>query len=305
MMRGRTIENVDSTPKILYVTALYDKQRYAQAERVEAFNAAYEECQKHGLSMMVLTVINNSKVGFKPWMEKLHEKKAKFPYIIKDIGERHYIMDVEDRVKAYVVNSETGEATEAEEYGAFKDAGLTKFEQFDIYRLMAEILNDAFDFATEHGFDYFSIQSGDQILPKEQPFVFSEFLKQHPQCGLVNGLVYFSHSRKMTLVDGVERESYRPMVRFEEDAKTNWLHSNMLPTKEHGGLELCEVDMIGTGGSLIPRSVFSNPKLRFYTKWTGLGEDLAFCILLKENGVKVYVLPWLHIPTRYEDGSLY
>jgi len=301
----KALTEVDSTPKILYVTALYSKQQYAQAERVEAFNAVYEECKKHGLSMLVMTIINNSEEGFKPWMEKLHEKKAKFPYLIKDIGERHYVMDVEDKVKAYVVNPETGEATVAEEYDAFKVAGLTTFEQFDIYRLMAEILNDAFDFATDHGFDYFSIQSGDQILPKEQPFVFTEFLKKHPECGLVNGLVYFSHSKVKTLTDGVEREGYIPMVRFEEDNKTKWLHANMLPTKEHGGLELCEVDMIGTGGCVIPRSIFADKQFRFGMQWTGLGEDLAFCILLKIKGRKVFIVPWLNIPSRYEDGSLY
>jgi hypothetical protein len=304
--RGKKeLVEVDATPKILYVTALYDVQKYCQSERVDAFNAVYEECKKHGLSMLVMTVINNSKESFKPWMEKLHEKRAKFPYIIKDIGERHYLMDAEDRVKAYVVNPETGEASEAEEYNVFKEAGLTKFEQFDIYRLMAEVLNDAFDFATENGFEYMSIQSGDQILPKDQPIIMTEFLKAHPQCGLVNGLLYFDYSKGTTVVDGVERESYRPMVRFQNPEHTRWLHANMLPTKEHGGMELCEVDMIGTGGSLIPRSVFANKEFRFNTKWTGLGEDLAFCVLLKTKGLKVYILPWFKIPNRYPNGDFY
>jgi len=301
----KALTEVDSTPKILYVTALYSKQQYAQAERVEAFNAVYEECQKHGLSMLVMTVINNSKESFKPWMEKLHEKKAKFPYIIKDIGERHYLMDAEDRVKAYVVNPETGEASEAEEYNVFKEAGLTKFEVFDIYRLMAEVLNDAFDFAAEHGFEYVSIQSGDQILPKEQPFIMTEFLKAHPLCGLVNGLVYFDYSKTTKVVDGVEREAYMPMVRFENPEHTRWLHANMLPNEKHGGMELCEVDMIGTGGSMIPRDVFIDKKFRFSTKWTGIGEDLAFCVLLKVHGRKVYILPWFKIPNRYPNGDFY
>lgn len=305
MNKKRELSEVDATPKILYVTALYDVQKYAQKERVEAFNAVYEECQKHGLSMLVMTVINNSKESFKPWMEKLHEKKAKFPYLIKDIGERHYLMDAEDRVKAYVVNPETGEASEAEEYNVFKEAGLTKFEQFDIYRLMAEIFNDAFDFATDHGFEYVSIQSGDQILPKEQPVVFSEFLKAHPLCGLVNGLLYFDYSKTKMKVDGEEREAYMPMVRFQNPEHTKWLHANMLPTKEHGGMELCEVDMIGTGGSMIPRSVFADKQFRFNTEWSGLGEDLAFCVMLKTKGRKVYILPWFKIPNRYKSGELY
>jgi len=301
----RERDEVDAVPKILYITALYSKQKYCQAERIEAFNAAFDECRKQGLSMVVMTVINNSEKSFKPWLEKLHEAKAHFPYLIKDIGERHYLMDAEDRVKAYVVNPETGEATEAEEYNVFKEAGLTKFEQFDIYRLMAEVLNCAFDFATEHGFEYVSIQSGDQILPKEQPFTFTEFLKNHPLCGLVNGLVYFDYSKTTKVVDGVEREAYMPMVRFENPEHTKWLHANMLPCKEHGGLELCEVDFIGTGGSIIPRSVFADKKFRFSEKWTGLGEDLAFCVLLKVHGLKVYILPWFKISNRYPDGSFY
>jgi hypothetical protein len=291
--------------KILFVTGLYSKQKYAQAERIEAFNAASKECKKHGLAMTVMTVVNNSPKSFAPWLEKLHKAKAKFPYLIEDIGQKTYRVEMDSGAKAIAINPETGEISPVEEFDAFRSAGRTKMEQFDIYRLMAEIHNRAFDYATENGFDYVSIQTGDQIIPKEHPIVLTEFLKQHPLCGQVNGLVYFDYTKEKKVVDGVERETYKPMVCCETPEHTNWLCANMLPTKEHGGLEYAEVYLMGAGGCVIPRSVFADKQFRFNEKWQGVGEDIAFCKLLKEKGRKVFIVPWLKIPNRYPNGELY
>jgi len=292
-------------PRILFVTPLYSKQKYAQEERIEAFNAANEECQKHGLSMLVMTVVNNSPKSFAPWLERLHKSKARFPYLVKDIGEKNYRAEMDSDAKAISINPQTGEIRPVEEFDAFRSAGKTKIEYFDIFRLMAEIHNSALDYAADNGFDYFSFVSGDQIIPKEFPIVLIEFLKHHPECGLVTGLVYFTGSKETKMVDGVKRESYRPMVRFENYEHTKWLHANMLPTREHGGMEFVEIDYCGVGGGMVPRSVIANRELRFPDKLTDVGEDLAFCRLLREKGKKVFLIPWLKIPNRYPNGELY
>jgi len=300
----KKVDEVDSTPKILYITGLYSKQKYCQAERVEVFNAANEECQKHGLSMLVMTVVNNSPKSFAPWLERLHKSKARFPYLVKDIGEKNYRIELESSAKATAFNPETGEQSLVEEFEALRGDGGTT-EHLDIFRLMAEIHNDGFEYATDNGFEYVSILTGDQMIPKEHPIVLTEFLKHHPECGQVNGLVYFTRSKKMILVDGVERESYWPLVTCETREQTEWLWRNMFPTKEHGGLEYAEVYLMGSGGTMIPRSIFADKQFRFNEKYDGNGEDIAFCKLLKSKGKKVFLVPWLRIPNRNPDGSLY
>lgn len=284
---------------IMYHTGLYDKQEYCQLERIKCFNKLQEQCQKNHLGIEVHTTVNNSRPDFASKLTRMHKKYAEFPYYIEDIGKRDYYIDLTKKVQMRDVNGNAVPNRDGESL-------VFEAKAFDIYRLMAEIFNTGFEYADKNHLDFYSIQSGDQLVPEDHATVLIDFLDNHPNAGIVNGIVYFDYSKKKFIKDGNTITAYRPMVDMDTPEKTAWLLANLFPREENGwtGLEFAEVRMVGTGGSIVPRSVFTN--LKFHTDFNGTGEDIRFCEEIRSIlGKKVFVHTGVSIPNRYPSGERY
>ena len=298
--------------KLLYCTALYSKQAYCQKERLEAFNKAYMAALEHDIEIHVQTLVNNSPKSFYKDLLRMHMKEARFPYTICDYGELKYDTEYERREYDWLIHDSDGNIAKNED-GSVEMFSVT---HQDIYRLLAHLFNIGIDFAVEKNFDYFGILSGDQILPPEHPATLVKFLEDHPQAGLASALAYYDFSKKEIVRDGKVRTYQTPLIIIrqrpgetdeETKARQDWIYHNLLPHEENGwtGLEFVEVDAVGTGGSIVPRKVFS--QLKFVdAKFVGEGEDIQFCLDIKNKlGLKVYSVPTIVVQNRYESGDLY
>jgi len=300
--------------KVLYCTALYSKQAYCQEERLEAFNKLYMKALEDDIEIHVQTLVNNSPKKFYKDFLRMHMKKAKFPYTIADYGKIDYKTEYERKEYNWVVMDSEGNTLKNEDSGVEMYSVTHK----DIYRLLAHLFNIGIDFAVEKNFDFFGILSGDQILPPEHPATLVKFLEDHPDAGIAATLTYFDFSKKEIVRNGKVRTYMIPLVIIrgrpgETPAQTNarrdWIFANLLPHPENNmsGLAYCEVDAVGTGGSLIPRKVFTQLKFdeRPFQE-TGCGEDVQFCYAVKDRlGLKCYSVPTLIVPNRYQSGELY
>ena len=300
--------------KVLYCTALYSKQAYCQEERLEAFNKLYMRSLEDDIEIHVMTLVNNSPKKFYKNFLRMHMQKAKFPYTIADYGYINYETDYERKDYDWAIVDSDGNAIKNEDSGVEMVSVIHK----DIYRLLAHLFNLGIDFAVEKNFDYFSIQSGDQILPPVHATTLVKFLEDHSEAGIAATLTYFDFSKKEVTVRGKVRKYMIPLVIIrgrpgetpeETNARRAWIFANLLPNEENGytGMEFCEVDAVGTGGSLIPRKVFT--QLKFDERpiqETGCGEDIAYCYEVKDKlGLKCYSVPTVIVPNRYPNGEFY
>jgi hypothetical protein len=268
-------------------------------ERIRCFNRLAKESLKNDLLIEVHTTVNNSAPGYASKLERMYKKNAEFPFFIKDIGKKDYFINLELPAKfqmrdGTVRNDMNGNPI------------IFEARAFDIYRLMAEIFNEGMDYAEKNNMDFYSIQSGDQLVPEDHAVVLTKFLDEHPSAGLVGGIVFFDFSKKKMIRNGKTVEAYRPMVDMDTPEKTAWLWANLFPNEENGytGLEYAEVRMVGTGGSMIPRDVFT--KLKFHTVFDGTGEDIRYCDEIRSIlGKKVFVHTGVSIPNRYPSGEKY
>jgi hypothetical protein len=284
---------------VIYHTGLYEKQAYCQKERIQCFNALRDEAIKNDLNIEVHTTVNNSSKSYARRLEEMHRKYAEFPFKVVDIGKRDYFIDMSTPA---VLKKPDGTPFPLEK----GQSVVFEAKAFDIYRLMAEIFNTGMEEAVQSNADFYSIQSGDQLVPPDHANVLVDFLDSHENAGMVGAIVYFDFSKKKMVVHGKEVDAYRPMCDMDTPEKTAWLWANLFPREENGwtGLEFAEVRMCGTGGSMIPRRTFT--KLRFHTKWNGTGEDIRFCEEIRSIlGKKVFVHTGVSVPNRYFDGQKY
>lgn len=302
------------TKKLLYCTALYSKQDYCQKERLEAFNKVYMKALEDDIEIHVMTLVNNSPKKFYKDLLRLHMQMAKFPYIIVDYGKIDYTTDYERKEYDWAVVDADGNAVKNED----QDVEMFSVLHKDVYRLLAHLFNIGIDHAIRNDFDFFGILSGDQILPPEHASTLVKFLEDHPQAGVAATLTYFDFSKKEIVHKGKARKYMIPLVIIrgrpgetpeETNARRAWIFANLLPHPENDmrGLAYCEVDAVGTGGSMIPRKVFT--KLKFDERpiqETGCGEDIQFCYQVKDRlGLKCFSVPVLIVPNRYPNGDFY
>lgn len=308
-------DRVDSSKTtVSYCTALYSKQAYCQRERIDAMNAAYREALKHGIEVHSQMLINNSPRSFLKQMVRMHMRYAEFPHSVADYGKINYETSYERKEYDWAVVDSDGNALKNEDSGIEMYSVVHK----DVYRLLAHLFNIGIDHAVEKGYDYFGILSGDQIIPPEHPATLVKFLREHPRAGIASALAFFDYSRKEVVCKGKVREYMIPLVIIRErpgetpkqtKARREWIFANLLPNEENGytGMEFCECDAVGTGGSLIPRKVFT--KLKFDERpfrETGQGEDVGYCYEIQDRfGLKVYSVPTVVLKNRYPDGQLY
>lgn len=300
--------------KLLYCTALYSKQAYCQRERLEAFNQAYMKALEDDIEIHVQTLVNNSPKSFYKDLLRMHMRHAKFPYTIADYGKINYETNYERREYDWLVLDSDGNAVKNEDTNVEFYSVVHK----DIYRLLAHLFNIGIDYAVEKNFDFFGILSGDQIIPPEHATTLVKFLEERESVGIASTLTYFDFSKKEVVREGKLRTYMIPLViirgRPDETeqqtrARREWIFANLLPNEENGwtGMEFCEVDAVGTGGSLIPRKVFT--KLKFDERpfqETGQGEDVGYCYDIKDKlGLRCFVLPTIVVPNRYPNGELY
>jgi hypothetical protein len=268
-------------------------------ERIRCFNKLKKECEKNDLLIEVHTTVNNSAPGYAEKLERMHRKFAEFPYYITDIGKwDHYI----ELSKPVDLNGPDGIPF------PLKKGESVVFESkvFDLYRLMAEIFNAGMDYAVKNHIDFYSIMSGDQLVPEDHAAVLVKFLDDHPNAGLVGSLVYCDFSKKRLVRKGRTVEAYEPMVDMSTPEERLWLRANLLPNEENGytGLQYAEVKWVGTGGSMMPFDTFS--KLRFHTEFDGRGEDVRFCEEVRSVlGKKVFINTDVVTPNRYASGERY
>lgn len=299
---------------ILYCTALYEKQGYCQEERVECFNEAAAYAKANGIELHSVLYINNSKKAFARAMKKLYRKRAKFPYIVRDLGHLDFWTHYKKDEIGWVKVDEHGNQLPTE---SLKDLQFVNLKHMDIYHLLAHIFNIGIQAAFEGEYDYFGILSGDQLLPKEHPVVMTRFLEAHHDAGMVSSLAFYDYSKKEIVGDNGEKKTFQiPLIIFRQrpgetkeqmEQRKAWIYANLLPYPENNftGLEYCEVDAIGTGGAVIPWGVFN--RLKFQERvFEGEGEDIQYCLDLKEKlKKKVYVIPTVIIENRYADGQRY
>ena len=299
---------------VTYCTALYSKQAYCQKERLQAFNEAYTQALKDDIEIHVQTLVNNSPRKFYKDLIRMYMKGAKFPYLACDYGKINYETSYERKEYDWAIVDSEGNAVKNED----KSIEMYSVVHKDIYRLLAHLFNFGIDYAVEKNFDYFGILSGDQIVPPEHPAKLVNFLENHPEAGIASALTYFDFSRKEIVCRGKIRTYMIPLVIIRERpgeteaetrARRQWIFANLLPNEENGytGMEYCECDAVGTGGSLIPRKVFTQLKFdeRPFQE-TGQGEDVGFCYQVKDKlGLKVYSVPTVIIHNRYADGQFY
>ena len=293
---------------------MYSKQGYCQKERLEAFNQAYMKALEDDIEIHVQPLVNNSPRKFYKDLLRMHMKDARFPYTICDYGKINYETNYERKEYEWAIVDSEGNAVKNEDSGIEMYSVVHK----DIYRLLAHLFNIGIDFAVEKNFDYFGILSGDQILPPEHPATLVKFLEEHPDAGIAATLTFFDFSKKEIVCEGKTRTYMIPLVIIRErpeetpeqtNARRDWIFANLLPHPEYNmsGLAYCEVDAVGTGGSLIPRKVFTQLKFdeRPFQE-TGCGEDVQFCYQVKDKlGLKCYSVPTVVVPNRYADGQLY
>jgi hypothetical protein len=291
--------------KVLYITGLYHKQQYCQEEKLRYMNRVFYKARAEDIDIMVATTVNNSPKSFTKWLTDLHERKARFPWTIKDIGQKDYWMDIKDKVDAIRLDPMTGKTERAEGWNELKEDYYFNLKQYDLYRLMAEVFNDGIDQAIAGGYDYMSILSGDQLPPIGHAAEFVGFLEEHKDAGMVCGLMFFDYSKKRMVVEGKEVTGLRPMLSRRNPDENRWLYDNLLPNEKNGytGLEYAEIDRCGNGGVMIKRAAFE--RVRFATEFDGRGEDIRYCDDLKAAGFKLFVKPTVYIPNRYPDGQLY
>jgi len=302
------------TKKLMYCTALYSKQGYCQKERIEAFNEAYMRALEDDIEIHVQTLVNNSPKKFYKDLLRMHMQKARFPYTICDYGKINYETNYERKEYDWLVLDSEGKTVKNEDSGVEMFSVVHK----DIYRLLAHLFNIGIQYAVDHDFDYFGILSGDQILPPEHPATLVKFLEDHPQAGIAATLTFFDFSKKEVVCEGKIRTYMIPLVIIrgrpgetpeQTKARREWIFANLLPNKENNyrGMEYCECDAVGTGGSLVPRKVFT--KLKFDERpfqETGCGEDVAYCYEVKDKlGLKCYSVPTIVVPNRYANGDFY
>ena len=300
--------------KLLYCTALYSKQGYCQEERLEAFNKLYMKALEDDIEIHVMTLVNNSPKKFYKDLLRMHMKDARFPYTICDYGKIDYKTEYERKEYNWVVMDSEGNALKNEDSGV----EMYSVTHSDIYRLLAHLFNIGIDYAVEKNFDFFGILSGDQILPPEHAATLVKFLEDHPDAGIAATLTFFDFSKKEIVSKDKTRTYMIPLVIIRErpgetpaqtNARRDWIFANLLPHPENNmsGLAYCEVDAVGTGGSLVPRKVFTQLKFdeRPFQE-TGCGEDVQFCYQVKDKlGLKCYSVPTVIVPNRYADGQLY
>jgi hypothetical protein len=268
-------------------------------ERIKCFNKLARESLKNDLLIEVHTTVNNSAPGYASKLERMYKRNAEFPFFVKDIGLKDYFINV--NLPAQFKMRDGSVKNDVDGKSVIFEA-----KAFDIYRLMAEIFDDGMDYATENHIDFYSIMSGDQLAPPNHATVLTKFLDEHPNAGLVGSIVFFDFSKKKMVRNGKTVEAYRPMVDMDTPEKTQWLWANLFPNEENGwsGLEFAEVRMVGTGGSMIPRSVFS--QLRFHKDFNGVGEDIRYCEEIRSIlGKKVFVHTGVTTPNLYENGEIY
>lgn len=298
---------------ISYCTGLYEKQGYCQEERVEHFNEAADAAKANDLRLHVQLYINNSKKRFFKDMKRLYRKKARFPYIMADLGKLDYWTNFKKGELEWKVVDEHGKQTRTESWKEFEFVDL---RHFDIYHLLAHIFNIGIDQSVKLGHDYYGILSGDQLLPINHPGVMTRFLDQHPNAGMVGSLAFYDFSKKEIVEGGTQKTYLTPLLIFrqhpgeteeEMEQRRAWVYANLLPYPENNytGMEFCEVDAMGTGGAVIPRPIFT--RLRFQERtFVGEGEDVQYCLDIKEKlGKKVYVVPTVIMENRYADGQRY
>jgi hypothetical protein len=300
--------------KVLYCTALYSKQAYCQEERLEAFNKLYMKALEDDIEIHAMTLVNNSPKKFYKDLLRLYMKEARFPYTIADYGHINYETDYERKDYDWAIVDSDGKAVKNTD----QDIEVFSVVHKDIYRLLAHLFNLGIDHAVEKGFDFFGILSGDQIPPPEHASTLVKFLEEHQDAGIAATLTYFDFSKKEIVHKGKTRTYMIPLViirerpgetKAETDARRAWIFAHLLPHPENNmtGMAYCEVDAVGTGGSLIPRKVFT--KLKFDERpfqESGCGEDVSFCYEVKDKlGLKCYSVPTLVVPNRYESGEFY
>ena len=300
---------------ISYCTALYDKQGYCQKERVEHFNRAAKAAAESGLKLHIQLYINNSSKKFYKEMVKLYRREAEFPYYIRNLGKMEYWADIENKDLKWMTVDEHGKQVPTESYKEFE---LVAMRHFDIYHLLAHIFNIGIETSVRLKHDYYAILSGDQLLPENHPAVMTRFLESHPNAGIAASLAFYDFSKKEIVDESGQKTYLIPLIIFrqrpdetEEMMKQRkaWIFANLLPYPENDytGLEHCEVDALGTGGAVIPRSVFTRLRFRecVFVKG-GEGEDIQYCLDIREKlGLKVYIVPTVVMENRYADGQRY
>lgn len=284
---------------IVYHTGLWDRQGYCQMERIRCFNALFVECLKNDILIEVHTTVNNSHENFATKLEQMHRDHAHFPYFIKDIGKWDKYIDI---IKPASLKRQDGKPLHLEKGQSL----VLEAKTFDLFGLMATIFNEGIDYAVGIKADFYSIQSGDQMVPVNHATVLTQFLDKHPNAGIVGSLVYFDYSKKEMVRDGKTVEAYSPMVEMDTSEERLWIRANLLPNEQNGwtGLEYAEVKKIGTGGAMIPYSTFS--KLKFHTEFNGTGEDFRYCDEIRSLlGKKVFINTDVVMKNRYPNGELY